>query len=56
MFEGEIIHAEYCILNKWPDFYFPAHKRAIEVDEYDHVDRVFAWKKERQMIIEKNWL
>ena len=55
--EGEIMHTQYCIQNKRPDIYFSEHKLAVEIDEYDHVDRDFEYEKERQMMIEKNtWL
>ena len=51
------MHTQYCIQNKRPDIYFSEHKLAVEIDEYDHVDRDFEYEKERQMMIEKNtWL
>ena len=51
--EGEIIHTQYYILNKKPNLYFSEYKLAIQIDGYDHVDRYFKYKRERQMIMEK---
>ena len=36
VFEGEIIHTQYCIKTKQLDAYLLIYKLGIEVDEYDH--------------------
>ena len=46
-FEGEIIHAQYCIENKRLDAYFPKYKLGIEVDEYNHKVRKFEYEQSR---------
>ena len=44
-FEGEVMHTKCFIQNKRSDIYFPEHKLAIEIDEYDHVDRILNMNK-----------
>ena len=51
-FEGEIIHSQYCIKNKWLDPYFLKYKLGIEVDEYNHKHRDPDHEQSRQFMIE----
>ena len=39
------MHTKCFIQNKRSDIYFPEHKLAIEIDEYDHVDRILNMNK-----------
>ena len=45
VFEGEIIHTQYCIKTKQLDAYLLIYKLGIVVDEYDHKYRVLIKKK-----------
>ena len=40
-FKGIIKNTQYHVLDKTPDLYFPKYKLALEIDEYDHVDRYY---------------
>ena len=53
VFEGEIMHTQYCVQNKRLGLYFSKHKLGIEIDEYGHVDRNFEDEESRQLIIEE---
>ena len=54
VFEGEIIHIQYCIENKRFDAYLPTCKRWIEVDEYDQEYRDAEYERNNQLMIESN--
>ena len=56
-FAGEIIHTQYCIVNKRLDAYRPKYNFGIEIDEYDHEYKDSEYKdskyeRSRQLMIE----
>ena len=54
VFEGEIMHTQYCTQKKRFDFFFSEHKLGVEIDEYGYADRDFEYEQSRQLMIEKN--
>ena len=54
VFEGEIMHTQYCTQKKRLDFFFSEHKLGVEIDEYGYADRDFEYEQSGQLMIEKN--
>ena len=54
VFEGEIIHTQYCIKNKRLDAYFSKYKLGIEVDEYNHKHRDLDYEQSTQFMMESH--
>ena len=53
VFEGENMKDKYYVLGYRTDLYFYDYRLAIEIDEFDHLDRDIECEKERERILKE---